>query len=673
LNRVSTAWLGRAAANQHPAIQARRSIDMTKLGEIALLGLLCAFAPPALAVPRLDGAIGDHAVLQRGRAIPLNGSAEPGEMVTISLAGETGTAQADARGRFAIRLEPLAAGGPYEMVIAAKSGLVTYRDLLIGDVYLCSGQSNMEMSVAQSQDSGQIFGSTDDQLRLLTVPKLVAYAPVARFAEAPAWTLSGPSTVGSFSAACFYMVQELRKTAKVPIGAIHASWGGSRVSAWMDEAGLRSADMGPSVDMLRLYARDTLAATRTASAVWEAWWRGQSGDRPGEEPWIRSDAVTWHPVPRIGYFGGWGLPELTNYIGMLWFRKDVTLTADQAAQQAILSLGPVDDADRTWVNGKPVGGSSNAATPRTYLLPRGTLVAGRNVIIINDDNVYANGGMGGPADAMRLGFADGSTVPLGDGWHYAIAGKPKTNAPRAPWDDINGAGTLYNGMIAPLGPIALAGVAWYQGESDTDLPGYDRRLSAMMRDWRRQFGIAELPFAIVQLSAYGAPATRPVESGWAGLRDVQRRVAEKDGHAAIAVTLDLGDALDIHPGEKHEVGRRLARAMRRLAYKEAAPASGPTPIAAIRNPDGTMTVRFRDVTGELLTRGSDRAIAFELCADAPASCRYASATPAGNDIVLADDGRSATRIRYAWADTPTVNLFDGAGLPVGSFEILVRR
>jgi sialate O-acetylesterase len=628
-------------------------------------------ALPATAAPRLDGALSDHAVIQRGKPIHITGTAEAGEAVRVSLAGQSVAVKADGNGRFSAALAPLAAGGPYEMQISARSGLTIVRDLLIGDVFLCSGQSNMEMPVERSQDSYAAYAAGDDQLRLLSVPKATAFIPQTRFVVQPAWTVATPATISPFSAACFYMAQTLRKSARVPIGAIHSSWGGSRISAWMDEPGLRAADMGDGVEALRLYARDTPAAIALTSAKWEQWWRDQSGDRAGAEPWQSGSTLAWQPVPRIGAFNRWGVPALADYVGMLWFRREVTLTAEQARQEAVLSIGAVDDADLTWVNGKPVGGSSNAATPRNYLLPAGTLVTGRNAITVNDDNVWAEGGMTGPAEAMRLSFADGTSVALDTGWYYAIAGKPRTNAPRAPWDDINGAGTLYNAMIAPLGPIALAGVAWYQGESDTDLPGYDKRLAEMMRDWRRQFGLPDLPFAIVQLSAYGDTASRPVESGWAGLRDTQRRVAEKDGHAAIAVTLDIGDPLDIHPGEKREVGRRLARAMRSLAYGEAVSPSGPRIIQASKAADGTVTLTFADVAGGLMTRGADRAIGFELCGAEPASCRYADAHADGNRLMIAGDGRPVTRIRYAWADSPSVNLFDRNGLPVGSFEISV--
>ncbi|WP_119037262.1 sialate O-acetylesterase [Hephaestia caeni] len=636
------------------------------------IALACLAASPAFASPTLDGIVGDHAVLQRGEPIVLAGAAAPGEEITISLAGETVTTTADGRGRFAATLGALPAGGPYDLIVAAKSGLVTVRDVLIGDVYLCSGQSNMEMSVERSQNSGQALGAADDKLRLLTVGKATALTPQAAFATKPAWTAAAPESVAPFSAACFYMVQALRETSKVPIGAIHASWGGSRISAWLTPEGLREAGMGKELETLRLYAHDTTAATAAASKAWEQWWRGHSGDAVGHEPWQTNTAIDWKPVPRIAPFNDWGVPELVDYIGMVWFRKDVTVSAAQARQQAVLAIGPVDDADRTWVNGVAVGGNGNPGEPRTYFVPAGTLVAGANTITVNADNVYAKGGMSGPAAAMRLLFADGSIVPLGKGWRYAIGGRPMTNTPRSPWDAINGAGTLYNAMIAPLGPIGLAGVAWYQGESDTGLPGYGDRLRALMQGWRHQAGRPALPFAIAQISAYGATAAHPVESDWAKLRDIQRQAAEADGHVAIAVTIDLGDPLDIHPGEKHEVGQRLARAMRALALGDGDAPSGPRVTTAHRAPDGNVILGFTDVTGALEARGSDRPIGFELCGNIPGSCRYATASLTAAHVTLAADGRPATRVRYAWADSPTINLFDKAGLPAGPFEVAIQ-
>jgi len=227
-------------------------------------------------------------------------------------------------------------------------------------------------------------------------------------------------------------------------------------------------------------------------------------------------------------------------------------------------------------------------------------------------------------------------------------------------------------MIAPFGHFGLKGIAWYQGESDTGIPGYEARLSAMMTDWRRQLGEPALPFAIVQLSSYGTPATKPGPSGWAEVREAQRLAAERDGHAAIAVTIDLGDPLDIHPGEKHEVGRRLARVMAALAYDNPAPPSGPRIASARRLPDGSIALTFTGVTGALHTRSSDRAIGFELCGDTEGSCRYAVGLAEGDHVALPNDGKPVIRVRYAWADSPTVNLFDEVPLPAGPFEVAIH-
>ncbi|MBO9707933.1 MAG: 9-O-acetylesterase [Caulobacter sp.] len=631
-----------------------------------MAGALALLLPTlANAAPKLEGAIGDHAVLQRGRPIIVTGRAAPGEKVMVNLAGRSATGQADREGRFRIALPPLSAGGPHQMLVDAPSGRTFVDDLLIGDVFLCSGQSNMELSTEQSQNSFQIWGATDPQMRLMTVAKRLAEAPLDQFNVPPAWTAATPETIAKFSAVCFYAGQDLRRTAKVPVGLIHSSWGGSRISAWMAPEGLRAGGLEMEAKALELHARDAAGAEAMVARQWETWWREQSGLAGADQPW-RGEHPTWSPVPAIGYFGRWGQPAMANYLGMLWFEKTVDLTPAQAAQGAILSLGLVDDADRTWVNGKAVGGSSIGA-PRRYRLAPGTLVAGRNLISINDDNVYADGGLAGPAQLMRLQFDDGTSVPLDTGWRYALAGRPKTNAPRAPWDDINGAGVLYNAMISPLGPVGLAGAIWYQGESDTGLPGYQRRLAAMMADWRRQFETPALPFAIVQLSAYGAGMTKPGESGWAEVRDAQRRAAQADGHAAAVVTLDLGDPYDIHPGEKQEVGRRTADALRVLAYGEAV-SPGPRIATAQRAPDGSIVLTFAGASGDLVVRSADTAIGFELCA-ADGGCRYAPGRVAGDKVTLQGDGGPVGRVRYGWADSPAVNLFDRAGRAVGSFEI----
>jgi sialate O-acetylesterase len=634
---------------------------------------LLASASTAFGAPQLDGIVGDHAVIQRDQPIVLQGKAKAGETVMVSLAGHGVRVTAGRDGRFEARLPPIKAGGPYELTVAAPSGAIVFEDVLIGDVFLCSGQSNMEMSVSDGQSMiPAAHAPADPQLRLMTVEKRTALVPEARFNRQPSWSIAGPDSVSNFSAACFYMVQALRQSAGVPIGAIHSSWGGSRISAWMSEPALRAGGLSAQADMLALYARDPAAANRRAAAEWEAWWRAQTGDAAGSEPWQPQASLEWQPVPAMTNFESWGVPTLANYNGMLWYQRTVDITAEQARGPATLAIGRVDDADRTWVNGKAVGGSSLASELRVYALDAGTLRPGRNVITVNADDVYANGGMLGPDESMRLTFADGTSIPLGGGWRYAVASRIAGAAPRVPWGDINGSATLYNAMIAPLGTTRVAGIAWYQGESDTGLPGYEQRLKTLISDWRQRFGTPQTAVGVVQLSSYGVRPASPVESGWGYIRDAQRRVAASDPHVGLAITHDIGDVTDIHPGEKYQVGLRLARAMRAALYGDEIGRAGPEIRDASLDSDGTVTLRFAHVTGALHARSSADAVGFELCGEEPGTCRWASGRVQGDTVLLPGDGKAVRRVRYAWADAPNTNLSDEAELPVGTFEIGLR-
>lgn len=632
-------------------------------------------AMPAMAQPLLDPVFGDNAVLQRDQPIHVHGRTAPGERVLGRLGDTTSRAMADRDGRFELVFPAMAAGGPHRLTVTGASGTAQAAGVLIGDVFLCSGQSNMEMVVSRAQDAdNQIAASGDPLLRLFTIGRQTALQPLRDLDKVSGWQASSPASVAGFSAACFYMAQDLRRSARVPIGAIHSSWGGSRISAWMSDEALSASGMGADAGLRRLYARNPEAASAQAGRIWEAWWRAATGDAPGREPWQPDAGLAWQPVPQIAYWEDWGNPQLAQFNGTVWFRKIVNLTQAQAQLTSTLSIGPVDDADQTWVNGQPVGSGGNPGKPRNYSLPAGTLREGRNVIIVNANDSYGKGGMPGPGSIMQIGFADGSIVPLGTGWDYAVETRRLTRPPRAPWEDTAGAGTIHNAMIAPLGRIGLRGIAWYQGESDVGLPGYADRLAAMMAGWRQQFGHARLPFAIVQLAGFGAPSTSPGESGWAALREEQRRAVLADGgRSALALAIDLGDPVDIHPGQKREVGRRLSRAMQTIAYGADHPASGPIIDHAARTADGHVLLTFAGVTGSLEARNSAVAIGFELCGTQGGSCRYAIGQVSGRTVLLPADGQAVARIRYAWSDSPVVNLFDAAGLPAAPFEITVPQ
>lgn len=644
---------------------------MVKRTALALTSSLLALSSAALAGPQLDALYGDHSVIQRGRPVAVTGTTAPNETVTVQLGNKAATALSDGNGRFVAKFEPVDAPGPISLSVHSPSGHKAANDVTIGDVFLCSGQSNMEMPVKGAQDAfGQSFSAADPDVRLMTVEKAVAYTPKDVFSRPVSWQFATPQTVSEFSASCYYMVKTLRKSEGVPIGAISSSWGGTQISPWMGEGALSAVGLGDRSDLLKLYERDRPAAEKVANTIWETWWRSNTGDKPGSEPWQPSTKRTWKPVPAITVWQKWGDPDLASHVGMVWFRREIEISAKDAKEGGVLSLGGLDDLGMAWINGQALGTAGDPGPMKFFAVPKGVLKPGKNVIIVNINNTYADGGMRGPASALKLDFPGGRSEVLADGWVYAKAATTPRNPPHTPWEDMGGAGTAYNAMIAPFGSFGLKGVAWYQGESDTDFPGYEGRLKAMATDWRRQFAQSDLPFVIIQLSACGKPGVAPGESGWANVRDAQRRMTDADTYAALVSTIDLGDPVDIHPGEKHEVGRRMARAMQAIAYKVRQPATGPRVTTASLSGNDVI-LQFTDVTGSLRTRSSSEAIGFELCGPDPASCRYALGIVEGNTVRLNGDSKPVTRIRYAWSDFPVVNLFDEAELPVSTFEIPV--
>lgn len=627
------------------------------------LALLAGSAANALAAPALDPMFGDGAVIQRDRPIHVRGSASPGETVRVTLGGATRSAVAGTSGEWRASFPAMRAGGPHELTVAGAGGSVRATGILIGDVWLCSGQSNMEWPLRRSAGAEEIAASANDpELRMLTVPQRSLLAPERLLASNVRWQALTPDAAPHMSAVCLVMARELRRHAKVPIGAINASWGGTRIRPWMDEAAARSVGYSEDADLLALYRTDPAAAARGFTSQWQEWWRGVGGT----EPWRDSNALTWRTVPAMTYWNDWPDADLGSFDGLVWARRKFTLTAAEAAKKATLSLGVIDDFDQTWVNGVGVGNSFGWSFERDYQLPAGVLKAGDNEILVNVGDEYGPGGFQGPAEKIALRFADGSTKPLGAGWQYSVVRQDVGRPPRGPWQSHIGLSTLYNGMIAPLGPLGLKGVAWYQGESDVGIAGYDQRLAAMMRSWRTQFQNRELPFLIVGLAGYGKIATAPAESGWAKLQDEQRRAADRDRRADLVPALDLGLADDIHPTNKRPLGERLALAARSLAYGEEGLAHPPLPLG-VRREGGNVVVMF---SRALQARSNARPIGFELCGAAGGSCRYVDATISGNSVILADPQAGATRVRYAWSDYAVVNLYSGE-LPAPTFELSI--
>ncbi len=624
--------------------------------------------------PLLSPIFQDHAVLQRDAPIRVWGTAAPGETVTVAMAGAVARADADGEGNWSAQLPAMAPGGPYRLIAQSTGGAVqTVADVVVGDVFLCSGQSNMELPVQRTLDApAEIRSAANERIRMLEVGRAASAAPLSAFPNPVEWEVASPETVADWSATCYYFARELQRRVDVPIGLIHSSWGGSKISAWMSAEALSAVDGYETLlPLLRLYAEDRRAAQRAFGEQWEAWWRGATGDDAGAEPWQPEAGARWPLAPAgLGDWKEWGDAELRGFYGMVWFRATVELTAAQAEQDAVLVLGAIDEIDQTWINGRVVGNTFGWGTERIYAIPADLLREGENVVVVNVLNTYGTGGMLGGPEQRALIAGNGDRLPL-DAWRYRKATADAGSPPRTPWESIGGLSTLHNAMVAPLRDYGLKGVVWYQGESDTGEPGaYRDRLRALVAQWRAQFG-ADLPVLVVQLANYGMPPTTPTESGWAALREAPRLVARHDPRVGLAVAIDTGSAYDIHPPNKQEVGRRLARAARNVIYGEAVAPSGPVPARATREGDA-VAVAFEDVHGALTARGHAAPIGFELCGSERESCRYADAQIDGTRVLLRAEGaRDVVRVRYCWADGPICTLYDESGLPAGPFELPV--
>jgi sialate O-acetylesterase len=617
----------------------------------------------------------DHAVIERDQPAPIWGTAKPGAKVAVTIDGNVAETTADASGHWSAMLPAHAAGGPFTLTAKATPGKSqTIKDVLYGDVWLCSGQSNMELQVRYTTNAyTETHSGKNENIRLLTVHRASSAAPLESLHDPVAWSVAAAGTVDDFSAVCYYFGREMEKATHVPVGLIHSSWGGSTIQAWLSPGAAHTlGNYEDGLATLAAYAHSPDAATAHWRDFLKGWWATNDPGSRATPAWYgtATDDAAWTPVKLEGFWETWGVPALKSFDGTVWFRTHVTLTADQAKSAATLSLGPADDVDSTWINDAYIGGSEGWDVDRTYTLAPNTFHPGDNLIAVGVLDTGGGGGLWGPLDKKNLRFADGTTVPLAS-WRYRISAPLATvgSAPHAPWGDATGLTTLYDGMIAPLTPYGLKGVLWYQGEANTgEAHEYARLLPALMADWRNDFHSPQLPFLIVQLAGFGPANSAPDDSAWASLREVQRRSVEADPRAGLAVAIDIGDRYDIHPTNKQEVARRLALVARHKFYGETVEDSGPVPMSAARK-GRSVILQFTHAEPNLVVYGSNRPVGFELC-DAGKRCVFVDATAAKDTVTLDVPAKmQPVSVRFCWGDSPVCNLYNSANLPAVPFEM----
>jgi sialate O-acetylesterase len=627
---------------------------------IAALVLSFALARPSPGQLRLPRLFEDGMVLQRGATIPVRGEASPDEALTLTFAGNTYSTTADADGRWTVRLPPAEAGGPFELRVTGSSGDLQLRDVLVGDVWVASCQSNMEWTVADSDgEPGQ-----DADVRQFKVPLTWSYVPQDTLVGG-AWEVADPMHVEEFTAVGYYFARALRKHHNVPIGIINTTWGGSRIESWMSAETLEldAAALGRIFEEERAH-EDAIRESVVA----------RLGSFPETDPGLVDDEAVWAspdlddrhwlqiPVPApwesVGYEG---------MDGVGWYRTTFDLTADEAASEVMVGLGMIDDSDISWVNGVEIGRMDMAWTkPRVYAVPPAALRPGRNVIAVRVEDFHGGGGIAGPPESVFLQVAE-ERRSLSGQWRFMVG------AVRfGPVGDKHHVPTLlWNQMVRPLTSYPVKGFIWYQGESnadsEADAEAYQGLFADLIRSWRAAWGRRDAPFLWAQLASYMSADDEPASrSNWAVLRESQSAALALP-NTAQAILLDIGDAEDIHPRNKRDVGERLALAARRIAYGEDIVHSGPT-YRSYQIREDRVIVAFDHANGGLDVRGAGPG-GFAI---AGSDRRFVWATARVEDdrvVVWSDRVPEPVAVRYGWGNNPvSANLYNSEGLPAAPFR-----
>ena len=623
----------------------------------------------------------DHAVLQRGMPLPVWGTATPQQEVIVELAGRRARAVASETGAWLVRLPALSAGGPYELVARCAGEEIRADGILIGEVWLCSGQSNMGMRLAATGQSGDLGDLS--RIRLLTVATPACFG--RQETVDGRWQHATPETLAEFSAVGGWFGRALQQALDVPLGLINNAWGGTRIQAWMSREALMADPEG--ADEVRHYERYVYASEPppgeeyASMADWEQRGPHQDAGNSGlAAGWAAADCPdqSWQVMPLPRRWQDHGHPGS----GVFWFRRSVELPAGWSGQDLELHLGAIDKHDDTYVAGERVGGLSWSDGPATWNTRRvyhvpGRLVgrdgARRLVIAVRARSHVFHGGMTGPAAVMAVHPVDRpqEALPLAGEWRYRIEQDWGIQTPPTPlWmpGDKNAPWTLFDSRLAPLIPYALRGVAWYQGESNVaESALYRRLLPQLIRDWRRAWGQGDFPFIQVQLANHQPPSNGPIHSRWAGVRDAQL-AALAEPATGLAVAIDVGEAEDIHPRDKRTVGLCLTRWALAETYCRGGLPSGPLFSGAIVEADGRMRCRFRHATG-LRTRDGAMPSHIDLAGPDRVFIRAQAVIDGESLVVWSPEIRRPVAVRYAWADNPAgCNLINDEDLPASPFR-----
>jgi len=618
-------------------------------------------------LPFVSPMFGDNMVLQRGKANRFWGWAKPGQAIRVEIAGQTATAVTGPDGRWQAEVKVPAPGGPYTVKITGPEQRVVLHEVLVGDVWLCGGQSNMELGLSRTRKGDdEIKSANHPEIRLFKVQQHVSYSPTAVLQGS--WKICSPQTVAEgagFSAVAYFFGRDLQDELHVPIGLIQDCWGGTPAESWMSPETLHQLkDFDPLLtEIERLHAK---GGPEYGSFLMH--WLDEYDMGSQSNTWAAADLDDsgWKTVQVPGGFSELGVADVPS---LCWFRKEFTLPDPLPAGQAILCLGSIEKMDTAYLNGQWVGASSWVENPRVYAIKNGVLKPGRNVLAVRVFKLKPQGGFLAKPEGLRLVLGDQSVIPLAGEWkgRLSVDARPPHPLPLTFENYPTMPAILYEGMIQPVAPLAITGAIWYQGEANAERAyQYRTLLPAMIGDWRKLFGQGDFPFYIVSLPAFMPRRDQPGDDAWAELREAQALTARDVKNSGLAVTVDTGDPDNIHPKDKKVVGERLALCALAREYGKKISDAGPT-FTSVEHLPGALKLHFSHTVGGLVVKG-DKLEEFAV-AGRDRQWHWADAKVEGDSVVVSSPMVSDPQAaRYAWQANPAATLYNGAGLPAVPFR-----
>lgn len=624
--------------------------------------------------PKFADIFTNDAIIQRNLLVKIWGKAKPNSQLILKINSQNYNLISNNNGKWQIEID----SSKFEKIstfaiLDNNNNGQTISNIRLGDVFLCSGQSNMEFKLKYATNAEwEIKAADSANISFINVPRNFSTDPQDDFLNYAQWQNANSQNIGEASAICFFAARKIAKSQNIPVGIINASWGGSHIEPWISRNKLENiGGFQKEIELQNLYIKNPTSAAdelnKSNDIAWDAIDKGVKGN------WhLGLDNKNWEKINHKDIWENSNIEQLKDFDGIIYYKTKFNLNSINNLKSPSLYLGRIDDNDETYINGVKIGQSGQWDYIRNYKIPPNVLKAGENTLIIKIKDTGGGGGLWGANQPIGI-YDDELITEFNNDFLYKISANKNEfmGSNIVPWDATNGISTLYNGMLNPVKDYAINGFFWYQGESNADAPQkYGRLLNAFIEEIRQNAKNENLPFFLVQLANYGKLKPGIQNSNWAKLRAVQFETSQSNKNVFMASTIDIGDPYDIHPSQKRIIGERLADLALTNIYK-VSNHEIPSPKTAKRI-GKNIYIEFINTGGGLMTISSQKAIGFEACEQLNKNCSFVDGFINGNFVILKNISPNKIYIRYLWANSPIANLYSKNEQAIGTFELKIK-